>query len=254
MATRGIYSRILVNQYDFSGISTDMGIDISGNSLDATTFQATAAQSVQAPFESTISQSSLWRHDSTNGDVSVGATMNTYLGSATATVSALIMTDVAACPSYTMQNCSTGSMNLQAATAELLKIDGEWNGDGARRGLRVFGKHATWSSTGTISATGAQTHIDTGAVGSNGGIAILHLHSINGASTGTDIDLESDDNTGFTSAAIEASFTLTAAGVQVINLTGTVDRYLRMNVTDMGGLTSFTCTLLAVVRGVTMDY
>lgn len=255
MAHRGIYSHILVNQFDFSGISTDMAVEITGNSIDATTFQSTAKKNVVAPTESTIRQTSLWRHDTATPtpDVNVDAAMNTYLGNAAATVSALIMTEVAACPSYTQQNCSTATMSIEAATAELLRINGDWVGDSARRGLRVFGKHSTWSN-GVVSSAAASTGIDTGAAGSNGGIAILHLHTITGATTGIDITLQSDSDSGFGTAATEASFTMTAVGVQVVNMTGTVNRYLRINTTDLGGATSFVATVLAVVRGVTASY
>lgn len=256
MAHRGIFSRTLVEQYDFSGVSTGMAIEITGNSIDDTTFQAGAATKVAAPAESTISQNSLWRHDTATPtpDLNVGATMNSFLGTPLATVSGLILTDIDACPSYTQLNCATNTMSIEAATADLIRINGGWQGELARRGLRVFGKHATWSPTGTISAIGPQTGIDAGAAGVNGGIAILHLHSIVGGTTGIDIDLESDTTIGFGTPALEATFTMTAPGVQIVNLTGAIGQFLRLNTTDLAGATSFTCTLLAVVRGVTKVY
>lgn len=253
MAHRGIYSRVLVNEFDFSGVSTDLGVEINGNSLDATTFQATTKENVAAPTESTISQSGFFAYDSANTDQNLEAALKTYLETAQANVSALILTDLAACPSYTKQNCTSASMSIEAAVADLLKVSGDWGGDPIRRGLRAFGKHSTWSN-GIISATGGKPYIDTGAQGLNGGIGILHIHDITGTATNAAIDLEADSDTGFGTALTKATFTFSAVGIQIVNFTGVTNRYLRANCTTLGGATDFTVTLLAVVRGVTHNY
>jgi len=128
-----------------------------------------------------------------------------------------------------------------------LAVNGGWNGgSGIKRGLRV------WS--GTFSATGAQStpaYIDIGAAGTAGGFAYLHIQAITGAATDAVILVESDTATNFASAATEATFTFSAVGAQEQAMAGTVNRYIRLNCTDLGGATNFTVVAIACVSGVT---
>ncbi|WP_230685363.1 hypothetical protein, partial [Streptococcus pneumoniae] len=82
----------------------------------------------------------------------------------------------------------------------LITANGSWfDGTGIKRGLQVY--------RGTISATGTTTYIDTGAVGSAGGYAWIWITAVTGTATNATILIQSDDNTGFSSPATEATFT-----------------------------------------------
>lgn len=103
----------------------------------------------------------------------------------------------------------------------------------------------------TLDATGAQTGIDFGSQGTTGGKAFLFVHSITGTATDATIDVESDDNSGFTSEASEGTFTFSDVGVYELTLSGTVDRYIRANLTDLGGADDISFSILVGVNGVT---
>jgi hypothetical protein len=94
--------------------------------------------------------------------------------------------------------------------------------------------------TNTAIASGNSTGDQIGAITSAQKMyAVVHCTS----GTGTlDIDVESDDNSGFTSAVTRGSFTqLTAAGSELISISGPVtDDYWRINFTIGGGSPSFT--------------
>jgi len=77
------------------------------------------------------------------------------------------------------------------------------------------------------------------------------VQTITGGATDAIILLESDDNTDFTSAATEATFTFSAVGANEEALSGTIDRYIRLNCTDMGTADSFVVVCIACVSGIT---
>ena len=88
--------------------------------------------------------------------------------------------------------------------------------------------------------------------GAAGGRAWLWFHSNVGTATDATIDVESDDNSGFTSATSRGTFTFSTSGVHHLELSlATVERYLRINTTDLGGATSVNVTVVAGVSGIT---
>lgn len=105
----------------------------------------------------------------------------------------------------------------------------------------------------TVSATGITdtAYVDFGAQGTTGGDVILIVSDITGTATDATVTIESDDNTGFTSAATEATLQFSAVGVITGSLSGTVDRYIRINVTDLGGATDFAITVIVGINGIT---
>lgn len=245
MATKATYTRLLINQWDFSSISHSLETAFTAEKQDVTTFQASGKEFLVLGAEGGI----------THKGYLTGSGANTFeqeiyesiANSESITVAALYGTNTAACPAYVAPNCNTDGLTLEAPVAGVIAVNGNWGaGDGIKRGLRV------WS--GTFSATGAQTspgYIDLGAIGSAGGKAWLFVQTITGTATNATITLESDDNTGFTSAATEGTFTFSAVGVQAMTLSGTVDRYVRLNCTSKGGATSFVVVAVAAVAAVT---
>jgi hypothetical protein len=254
MAVRSIHSRLIVGTsaaaLDFSAQSTGFTIDESADTLDDTTLQASDASSVVGVVSSTITQNGLWRQSDTDATANIEQTMQQQLGSQTATVAALLDTTTADCPASVIPSAGTGSMAIEMVSAELLRINGTWSGGAMQHGKRIFGRHSTWSS-GVISAVGTQTHIDIGAAGASGGWIHVFLQSLTGATTGFDIELQSSTDSIFTTPLSEGITTHTAVGVQSVQLSGAVERYLRLNVQDLGGATNGTVTAIVVVNGVT---
>jgi hypothetical protein len=77
------------------------------------------------------------------------------------------------------------------------------------------------------------------------------VQTITGTATNASIVLQSDDNTGFSTPGTECTFTFSAVGGYEQAISGTVDRYVRLNCSSMGGATSFVVVCVAAVSGVT---
>jgi hypothetical protein len=92
--------------------------------------------------------------------------------------------------------------------------------------------------------------IDIGAAGSAGGFAYLFVTTETGSGTNGTIDIESSATEAGTYAS-EGTFTFSAVGVTAVTMTGTVNRWLRLNCTALGGATSWTVSCIACVSGVT---
>lgn len=247
MATKATYTRLLVNQWDFSTVSNRLSVVLTAEKQDVTTFQADGKQFHVMGADGSIAQKGYLTGVAAN---SFEAEIATAIANSTAmTVAALFGTNVVGCPAYVAANCDPSELGIESPVDSVIALNGGWGGgNGVRRGLRV------WS--GTFSATGAQTspgYVDLGAIGAAGGKAWLFVQAITGTATNATVTLESDDNTSFTSAATEGTFTFSAVGVQEMTLSGTVDRYVRLNCTSKGGATSFVVVAVAAVSGVTYN-
>lgn len=245
MATKARYTRLLVNEFDFSGVSNSLEVALNVAREDATCFQDTGAVTVPTDTSGTISQQGYFV-DAAAGEFeqeieeSLSNTESLY-------VAALFGTDVAACPAYVARATNTNNLTISAAVPGLITVSGEWyQGTGILRGLRV------WTGTfDDVEAQATPAYIDLGAAGSAGGYAWLWVQAIDGTATNADIVLQSDSATGFGTAATEATFTFSAVGGYEQALSGTVNRYLRLSCTDLGGATSFTVVCVAAVSGIT---
>lgn len=157
---------------------------------------------------------------------------------------ALYGTATTGCPAYVGVASELDSFSLKGQVGNLVTVDGKFSANSLfTRGLRVY--------QGTISATGTTSYIDLGAAGSAGGYAWIWVYAKTGTITSGTIVLQSDDNTGFSSPATEGTFTFSALGAYQVSLSGTVDRYLRLSTSSLGGATNFTVMVVAAVSGVT---
>jgi hypothetical protein len=236
------YSRILVNEFDLSTQHTSIEASVSTEQKDVSTFQNTAKAYLSMTPEGAISITGFF------DDAAAGYTEQELAESVenaeTLYVAALFGTQTAACPVFVAPATSTDNVSITAPVDGVIEVTGSFpSGTGLRRGLRCF--------SGTISATGAQTYIDLASAGSAGGLAWLWVQTITGTATNATITVQSDDNTGFSSAATEATFTFSAVGGYQVTLSGTIDRYVRLNCTSLGGATSFVVVGAVAVTGVT---
>ncbi len=242
MATKSTYTRVLVNQWDFSGVSNSLETAINVVREDVTTFQSTAKQFVAIGPEGGITQAGyVTTADADSFELELTDAIN---DTDSLYVAALYGTDVAKCPAYVARATNADGMTIKAASDKVLTLSGSWGeGVGIVRGYRM--------ASATISGTGAQTYIDMGAVGSAGGLAWLFVQAITGTATNATITVQSDDNTGFATPATEGTFTFSAEGAYEVALSGTIDRYVRINCTSLGGATDFTVVAVIAVSGIT---
>ncbi len=245
MAVHARFTRILVDEFDFSTDSNSLTVALASNPIDVTCFQASALDWLQGFAGGTIAHNGYYIVGAAEGELE--KEMYDRRETPADVVTAMFGTDTQACPSYVIPQTYADQWEVDAPIEDALTLTGNWNGGGGiKRGLRVW--------TGTFSATGVQTSpafIDLGALGTAGGFAYLHIQAITGGATDAIILLESDDNTGFTSAATEATWTFSAVGAEEKVLSATVDRYVRLNCTDLGTATDFTVVAIVCTSGVT---
>lgn len=240
-ALKGTKAKLLVDEFDFSGDTAGFGVNITTGEGDSTTLQATAMTSEPLLPSMAIEHNGYISGVGDAGDLE--EELWSRLGVGGVYVAALLGTDDAACPAYVKDNTFGANLQIQAPTAALMTINGSWGlGQGGSRGLRIY--------EGTLSATGNGTAYDLGSAGSNGGEAYLFVRAITGSASSASVKVQSSATEGGTYAD-EATFTFSAVGGFKVAMSGTVNRWLRINTASLGGATNFTVTLIACVKGVT---
>ena len=243
-ATRGRYTTILIDGINLDGQSNNVVVGVQNGQIDVTPFQTDGRVFLVEPPQGTI------QHQGYLSDLGPGSfeqeTFN-RLGQNVNYVSVFLNTALAACPTYVIPDTVADSLQIAAPANGVITIQGNWiagsGSAGMQRGLRLF--------DGTVSGTGVQTHIDLVTPGTNG-FAYLFFRQSGGAATNATVTVQSDDNTGFTSATTHGTFTISALDGYAMTITGTIDRYARVNVTSLGGASSLTFAAIIVSGGVTM--
>lgn len=239
-------TRLLVgtssDAWDFSGVTNSAEVSLSGEKIENTRFQDTAKTFTTGDVSGSITQAGYF--DATGADTLEQEMAAITANNTLAYVGVIFGTSEATPVAYVAPSTNVEGMKISAPIGGLITIDGSWfDGQGIKRGFQVY--------RGTISATGATAYIDIGAAGSLGGFAWIWITTVTGTATNAAIKLQSDDDTDFSSAADEGTFTFSGTKAIEVALSGAVDRYLRLNTTSLGGATSFVVAVVAAVKGVT---
>ena len=239
MAVRGTYTRILVDEFDFSGKNNSVEVNVTSEGDDVTAFQDEANVFMAGESAGAISQGGYL--DGVDGGME--EELQARFGTGSSIVAVLFGTNVAACPAYVLPGTDGREFSISAPVQGIVTLNGRWGeGEGIRRGLRVF--------AGELDSTGAETAVDFGAAGSNGGWGFLFVQAIDGSATDAAIDIESATTSGGTYAS-EGTFTFSDVGAYAIELSGTVNRHIRINLTSLGGADAVTVVAVVAVKGVT---
>lgn len=236
------FCRFLADKFDFSlntgGASIKFPVDV----LEIPTFQM-AGVSVSPGNGSHSIEYKGYMDGSAVGDMETE--LESRLGTTTPlSVALLIDTRVlTGCIAYVLDTTWGAELTVDGAVKDMIMLQGKWAEEESARG-RVLLDGSSAVATGTIS--------DMGAAGTTGGFAYLFVRTITGASTGVVVSIQQATTGGFGSPTTLATFpTFTATGVQVINFSGTVQQYTRINVTALGGATSITAACVICINGVT---
>jgi hypothetical protein len=241
--SKAIHTRILVDGYRISSETNKAVVKLDADKTEVTCFEDTAQSFIVNDPKPSIEVGG-YITESTNPDtfdaISHGAletpTTITVIKSSTATITGGV--------SYTIPSCNAITLSHDLQVAGIKSMQSTWGGAVAmKRGRCAYAGAA-------IAATGAKPSIDLGAAGSTGGFAYLHVTAITGSATSATIDVESSDAEAGTYAS-EGTFTFSAIGVQALTLTGTVNRWVRINCTSLGGATNVTVHAVVAVNGVT---
>ena len=246
MTVKGCKTRILVGGVDLSGDTNTVGVNIQGRTIEYGVLQDCDVRRLALSPQGSIEHSGYFTGPTAG---KLEAELYTYLGSTTGIHVSTVYDTSGSIPfAYTQDTAYNSRLAINAQVGQLITVAGMWptlKSSGARmyRGYQIWG--------GTISATGAQTGIDFGAAGSAGGKAFIHVTTITGSATNAAVKIQSDTDPAHGTTADEGNTTFSAVGCQEITLSGTVNRYVRLNCTDMGGATSFVIYALVALSGVT---
>ena len=248
MATKGRWSRLWVDDMDMSTRTASAEVSMSIGTEEVTAFQATAKEFITTDPESSIKVTGYVTSLATDTGGWEQELYDRFAALNTAQVGLMLSdsaTGDAGMPCYVLPLTSADQMKITAPATGVLGIEGNFMaGDtGLKRGVCLW--------YGAITGTGNKTAYDIGAAGSTGGAIYVWVFSITGTATNASIKVQSSTTEGG-AYADEGTVTFSATGKATsAAMTGTVNRWLRVNVASMGGATGFSIAVVATVNGVT---
>lgn len=219
--------------HDFTTDINDLGMEVSVADLDVTTFGSSWSTIIAGTHNVQFSMSGFWQAD---GTTQVDDVAFADLGVADRVLTVgNIATEGEPCYIFQAANTQYTMFGDYGEAAPFTLTASGTNGVGVKRGQLALAKTASISSTGAI-GSGVQV----GAVGASEYLyATLHVFPT--AGTTITIDVESDDNAGFTTATSRGTIgpITTTGGTWMTRVAGAItDDYFRFNVTAVTG--SFT--------------
>lgn len=246
MTVKGCKTRILVGGVDLSGDTNTVGVNIQGRTIEYGVLQDCDVRRLALSPQGSIEHSGYYTGPTAG---KLEADLYTYLGSTTGVHVGVIYDTSGSIPfAYVQDTAFNSRLAINAQVGQLITVAGMWptlKSSGARmyRGYQV--------GSGTVSSTGAVTGIDLGAAGTAGGKLFVFITAITGTATNAAIKLQSDTDPAHGTTADEGTATFSAVGCQEVTLSGTVNRYQRMNCTSLGGATDFTFYAISCISAVT---
>lgn len=226
---KGTELRIWVDEFDFSSATSQVDVNIESGEAEDTSLASTAQE-----FEPLLAKTTVAQNGYFQGVLPAGfaAELEDRFEAGDAIVTVITEQSDADCACYVLPAADNYSMVFGAPANNLVTLNGQWGTSVATvRGRRVF--------DGTFDAIEDGASVDFGAGSTTGGKAFLHVASITGTAVGADVKVQSsaDNNTW----ADEGTFTLSAVGGYALDLSGTVNRYIRLSCSDLGGATAIVC-------------
>lgn len=240
MGVLGYNSRVLVDEFDFSDDTKAVKVTRAIKALERKNLQSAAAKLLPGMPTGAIALKGYWVGD---GAGTIEKEIEDRLGTTDACiVTAWLDTRTVGTPAYMIQTAWADQMEIDAPLDDLLTLDSNWVGS-MRRGYAMCHD--------TLDATGAQTGVDFAAAGVAGGWFVAHVRAIAGTIEDATITVQSASSLAFTSPTTHATITINAVGAQLTTFTGAIGRYLRVNLTSLGGADSIDISAFVGVSGVT---
>lgn len=244
MAVLGYNTKILIDQHDFSGQTNGVVLNTDTSIIEYQVLQNAGVLKIPNLVSPAIEHRGYYNGPDA-GDIE--AELHSRLGSANDVYVGLVFgTHLAAPVGYVLPQSFNQQLRIDTPIENLIAVNGNWPGGTSRiyRGLQA--------ALGTAEdATGAVGGVDFGAGGVAGGIAFLFVQGITGTATDATIVVQSDSASDYSGVASEGTFTFSAVGAYQLALSGTVGRYVRANITSLGGADDITFLLIVALAGVT---
>ena len=244
MALRGNTARIFLDGVDLSATTSELSIETTTGEYDVTNLASTLSEFRPGLNEGRININGYF-HGVMSGQEE--AALYAALGASNKIVAAVFDYTSLPAPAYVIENGSNLELSWSAPTDGIFTIFFGFRGQlGVKRGLLL-----TYKSNKTATGLGTAVQIPGVTTGSVGRI-FSFVHGITGTQSG-DITLAVQSSaTGTSGWTNEATFTFpSGAGAQAAALTTPVGPYFNINVTAMGGVTSFTTSLIITIQGLT---
>lgn len=234
-------TRILIDQFDFSGETSGGSLALTVRPIDAPALQQPSMLYVPGAQNGKLEFGGYW-----NGGAAGRLDDELYrrLGSQLPCI-VITMLDTSALgnPAYVLRSTWNQQINIEWPAAGLLTAQATFE-DVAARGLVVAHQSFT--------AVGLGPLIDFGAAGTAGAWAVLVVRAVEGSASNAAFVVRASNTTDFATPISLISFAPVAGvGAQMAAAAGDVRRYLRLWCSDMGGATKLTVTAVVGVAGVT---
>ena len=238
----GNMTGILIDEFDFTGSYMGADIEITVPELPVTPFGVTGLVTDPGMPSGKIGLRGYYT-GSDAGDVY--KEMTDRLGTAGVGTCMAVLTDTtdANCVADCSHNAWGQTLKLNLPTKETITFECNTpSGEAIQSGFRIL--------DATVVATGNQAAVDFGAAGSAGGAVFIFVQTAAGGVENASIKVQSATTEGG-SYSDEATVDVDDIGGFYAAMTGTVNRWLRVNVASMGGATSLKLVVIACVKGVT---
>lgn len=240
-AVKGTLARLLVEEWDFSCETASVVMSNAISEEDCTTLCSTAAEYTPVLPAMSITHDGYMEVAGTPGYIE--EELYTRMGVSGNRVAAMFGTHEADCPVYILDDTFGATMEISAPATSIITLNGAWGqGKGGKRGIRLLDE--------VVNATGIRPPFDMGAAGVDGGHIYLFLQAITGSLSTATVAVTHATTSGGTYTTL-ATLQPTDAGSLRMAFSGAVNRWLRVNVTAMGGATALEMVVVACVNGVT---
>lgn len=234
-------AKVYYGQFDISGDLNQVGMTLEAAALDKTTFGQTTRINQGGLKTSGFSMGGLMQEDTE----AIGKVIFDRVGTNDVVVSVIPQGSTEGNVAYFLKSL-TSQFAPGASVGELYAFNASAVASGHQQLVRGRVEHAKAARTATGSTTGSQL----GAVSATQSLyCALHVFTVSGTSPTLDVAVESDDNSGFTTAVSRLSMTqATAATSELKSVAGAItDDYWRVTYTIGGTSPSFS---FAVVIGI----
>lgn len=218
---------VLVKQYDLSAYFNSADSAYTADTAEVTTFGASAKSYIAGMKDATVSLAGFWDGDANAVDSVLSAALG---GAALITIAPAGLATVGN-PAI-LADALTTSYGVSATVGDAVAVSAEAQVSGGMNAGIILASLIARTATGSLAS------VDNGASTSAGLRGFLHITAFNGTDVTVKIQ-ESPDNS--TWADLITFTQATAAGSESGTGAGTIDRYLRVNITG-----TFTSVTLAV--------
>lgn len=237
------YCSILIDEFDFSTDLMGGTISLPVESEEIATLQMDALGAMPLGAGTSKLEISGYYNGYSAGDI-YKELQTRQSANTLATAAALLDTTALGNPAYVLTNSWLDQLSIEFPARTLLTLKGAMSANPMRHGNTVANQQMTATAQGVV---------DMGIAGSAGCTAYLFVRGITGTPSGITVKLQGATSSGFGTPVDLGTWTsFTAVGCKVLTVaSGTVHRYLRLNVTGLGGATNFTACAIVCVPGVT---